>query len=114
MTSPSLVLHAREREMMETLKLRKGLPYAQAIQYAAIALAITEVSFAASKMPEPLCERLLREHREAVLISLSLLAGDPSNSKFTEKEAELINDVHTIYEARMDTFNQIFSTLPRG
>jgi len=107
-------IHAREREMMETLKLRKGLPYAQAVQYAAIALAIAEVSFAASKMPEHLCKRLLCEHREAVLISLSLLAGDPSNPQFTEKEAELINDVHTIYEARMDTFNQIFNALPRG
>jgi len=106
--------HAREREMMETLKLRKGLPYAQAVQYAAIALAITEVAFAASRMPLHLSERLLREHREAVLISLSLVAADPTDPEFTEKEAELINDVHTIYEARMDTFNQIFSTLPRG
>lgn len=111
--SLSSTLHAREREMMETLELRKGLPYAQVIQYAAIALAIAEVSFAASEMPEPLVERLLREHREAVLISLSLLAGDPSNPKFTEKEAELINDVHTIYEARMDTFNQVFSALSK-
>lgn len=107
-------IHAREREMMETLKLRKGLPYAQAIQYAATALAITEVSFAASKMPPHLSERLLREHREAVLISLRLVAADPTDPEFTEKDAELINDVHTIYEARMDTFNKIFSALPKG
>lgn len=106
-------IHAREREMMETIKLRKGLSYAQAIQYAAIALAITEVSFAASKMPPHLSEHLLREHREAVLISLSLVGADSSSPEFTKKEAALINDVHTIYEARMETFNQIFNALSK-
>ena len=111
--SLSTPLHTREHEMMETLKLRKGLPYAQAVQYAAIALAIAEVSFAASRMPPHLSERLLHEHREAVLISLSLVAADPSNPKFAEKEAALISDVHTIYEARMETFNQVFSALSK-
>lgn len=101
-------IHAREREMMETIKLRKGLPYAQAVQYAAIALVIAEVSFAASKMPQHLSERMLREHREAVLLSLGLLSADPAKPEFTEKEAALINDVHTIYEARMETFNRVF------
>ena len=105
--------HARELEMMETIKLRKGLPYAQAIQYAAIALAIAEVSFAASKMSPRLSGHLLREHREAVLISLSLVAADPTNPEFAEKEAALINDVHTIYEARMETFNRIFNALSK-
>lgn len=112
--SLSTPLHTREVEMMETLKLRKGLPYAQAIQYAAIALAITEVSLAASKMPSHLSERLLHEHREAVLLSLSLIGADYSNPEFTKKEAELINDVHTIYEARMETFNQVFNALSKG
>ena len=112
--SLSSTIHTREREMLETIKLRKGLPYAQAVQYAAIALAITEVSFAASKMPPHLSERLLHEHREAVLISLSLVAADPINAEFTKKEAELINDVHTIYEARMETFNQVFNALSKG
>lgn len=110
----STPIHAREREMMETIKLRKGLPYAQAVQYAAIALAIAEISLAASKMPQHMAERLLREHREAVLLSLSLIGADYSNPEFTKKEAELIEDIHTIYEARMDTFNQIFSALPKG
>lgn len=111
--SLSSTLHAREREMLETLKLRKGLPYAQAIQYAAVALAIAEVSLAASKMPSHLSERLLREHREAVLLSLSLIGADSSSPEFTKKEAELIEDIHTIYEARMETFNQIFSALSK-
>ena len=106
-------IHTREREMLETIKLRKGLPYAQAIQHAAIALAITEVSFAASKMPSHLSERLLREHREAVLLSLSLIGADSSSPEFTKKEVELINDVHTIYEARMETFNQVFNALSK-
>lgn len=106
-------IHAREREMMETLKLRKGLPYAQAIQYAAIALAIAEVSFAASRMPPHQSERLLHEHRKAVLISLSLIGADSSSPEFTKKEAELIEDIHTIYEARMETFKQVFSALSK-
>jgi len=111
--SLSSTIHAREREMLETLKLRKGLPYAQAIQYAAVALAITEVSLAASKMPQHLAERLLREHREAVLLSLSLIGADSSSPEFTKKEAALIEDIHTIYEARMETFNQVFGALSK-
>jgi uncharacterized protein (UPF0210 family) len=110
--SLSSTIHAREREMMETLKLRKGTHYAQGVQYAAISLAIADVAFAASKMPQPLAERLVREHREAVLLSIGLLSHS-SNPTFTEKDAELIDDIHTIYEARMETFNQVFSALSK-
>ena len=99
----SQITHAREVEMLETLRATKGATYTHVVGEAGLALAIVELLASTSQLPESLIRTLLSEHREKVITATSVALRGETETVFSEGDREFIRDVQMIYNARVDT-----------
>lgn len=99
----SQITHAREVEMLETLRATKGATYTRVVSEAGVALAIVELLAYTSQLSKSLIRTLLDEHRERVISALSVARREGAEAVFGDTDREFIRDVQMIYNARIST-----------